>query len=426
MEEHIQFYNHKISDIVKNIDITTLNNYQLYKIFEYYSCIVLSKRDNKLYFVYSDVSPSFKEHNNLPSADNGIDFSDMIDTIGQCKYYGNNSTITYRSLSTFGCWKTAGDTIKWKNLILVRTKDSRLHSIITKHFRDLFADYPLDREDFLDYLRTLQKYPVVIPNSREIYTIRPYQQQVLDILHSSDTNVTIRLPTGTGKSFIIVKYTIDCSNKKFLILVPKIVLMYQWFEEYQKHTNYTQKDIYLLCNEQKKKYDKQRIVICVYDSIDKIDISIFYKIVIDEAHHIRTPEMYKQQDEEDDQPFENTQEDYNLLTVNTLRKLCKERTIKNYSNATHSQLVKLLTNTEPQTFLQKIRNMYSGKNIIEISATIDSILSHRYYEFTIRDAIDQHYLCDYTITVPVFSTDIDYSKISKYLIDNLLYNTIVL
>ena len=431
MEDHLNFYRGKLSNKLLDFNIDSSNNEQLAKLFELYSCLILSELHDKKYLHYEDISGDFKEENGLTQNDSGIDFCDLQDTIGQCKLYSKTSTITYKSLATFLAGQIINrGIVRWPIPMLVRLIESKVSNTLRDYIRKKrFDDIALDKKVFMDYLHTLQQNPVEFQEEKSVYSIRPYQQDVLDIFNDSkDSNITIKLPTGTGKSYIVIKYSIQQKRKKFLILVPKIVLMLQWFEEYQKHSTYTENDIYLLSNEQRKDYKGQRIVICIYDSIQKIlNLNLdFYKIVIDEAHHIRTPQMYKDEDFEEQEDLKE-QIDYSKATVTSLKKICKEKGIRGYSKPkiTKSDIILLLDSYNSYTYLQFIRNLYKGNNIIEISATIDQLNTHKFYELSIRDAIDQGFLCDYTITVPIFTEDIHYNRICRYLTDNLVYNTII-
>jgi hypothetical protein len=52
----------RYSDLKKS-NKQELDNYDLCKIFEYYTCIKLSEEYNKLFYEYNDIDPTFKEQN---------------------------------------------------------------------------------------------------------------------------------------------------------------------------------------------------------------------------------------------------------------------------------------------------------------------------------------------------------------------------
>jgi hypothetical protein len=75
------------------------DNNDLWKIFKYYSCIKLSEEYKKPFYEYDDIDPTFKELNKMSRNDTGIDCSDLLNTIVQCKLRKN--TLTWKECSTF-------------------------------------------------------------------------------------------------------------------------------------------------------------------------------------------------------------------------------------------------------------------------------------------------------------------------------------
>ena len=80
MEKHnnkylINIYE-RYSDLKKSNKIEFDNN-DLWKIFEYYSCIKLSEEYKKIFYEYDDIDPNFKELNNMSRNDTGIDCCDL-------------------------------------------------------------------------------------------------------------------------------------------------------------------------------------------------------------------------------------------------------------------------------------------------------------------------------------------------------------
>ena len=106
------------------------DNYNLSKIFEYYSCIQLTKKYNQEFREYDDIHPEFKEQNKMSRNDTGIDACNLIDTIVQCKL--RKDTLTWEQCGTFfGSQNVFDSTLKktivrWNNLIITRNKESQL------------------------------------------------------------------------------------------------------------------------------------------------------------------------------------------------------------------------------------------------------------------------------------------------------------
>jgi len=76
-----------------------LDNNDLWKIFEWFSCIKLSEKYKRSFYEYSDIDPTFKEDNQMSQNDTGIDCCDLLDTITQCKL--RKDTLSLRDCSTF-------------------------------------------------------------------------------------------------------------------------------------------------------------------------------------------------------------------------------------------------------------------------------------------------------------------------------------
>ncbi len=150
---------HNISRIEKSIkSLASCQNPRLYPIiFEYYSAIHMTEKLGKPFFVYEDILAHKKQENNFPVQDKGIDIIDeSLKTVGQCKYYSNNSVITYSKLSTF----LASDKLVGKPLdyYLIRTEDCKIDTLVRNMINrgDLY-DVPINREDFLKYLKMIIK-----------------------------------------------------------------------------------------------------------------------------------------------------------------------------------------------------------------------------------------------------------------------------
>ena len=66
------------------------DNYNLSKIFEYYSCIQLTKKYVQQFYEYDDIHPEFKEQNKMSRNDTGIDACNLIDYHAKCQTIFNN------------------------------------------------------------------------------------------------------------------------------------------------------------------------------------------------------------------------------------------------------------------------------------------------------------------------------------------------
>jgi hypothetical protein len=381
-------YDSQICEIYKNIqDKDNLNNYDLCKIFEYYSCIMLSEEYNDTFYMYNDIKPSIKEKHGLTYSDTGIDACNLTDTIAQFKL--RSKTLTWKECSTFfgsqNIYNKLLDqtVIKWKHLILVRNKDSTLSKNL-KLREDLFIDIKYEISNMIVYCNKLMKNQPNIEEKKEEFKLRDYQKESIKLIQKNDENVVISLPTGTGKNAVII-YSFK-PNCKYLILVPRIILTEQLNDEILKHKPEYKNDIQIV-GDNHSEYNKNiSITLCVYNSINvmKGNFKIFDKIYIDEAHHIKKPKIYQLDDQDDS----DDEEEHKTKYIDVIKSLSK------YNN-----------------------NVY-------LSATIDKINGFLYYGKDIREMIDKQYLCDYVIHVPIFSSDPNNRQVCEHLINK--YTNIII
>lgn len=406
----VNIYNTEIYTLYKDLKSQNYHNdyHKIYKIFEYYSCILLTNENNINFYEYNDIPTDFKITNNLSILDTGIDCCDLNDTIVQCKLRSNN--LTWADCSSFIASKTSfnketnQEYIRWLKCVITRNSDCKLSKNLTDHnFR--FIDKPYDMNNFYEYCENLLLNPPItkqININNKDFKLRDYQIEAINLIKNQDNqNVIINLPTGSGKNVIIIN-SID-STKKYLILVPRIVLLYQLKEEFKKFGFLTYQ---IQCiGDNNKKFDiNKEITICVYNSIDLIeDVNIFDKIYIDEAHHIYYPDIYKEFDDEYISDTEST--DYDS---------------ENESSETESK-ASLEFNL---SYIDKIKSMHKLNKIIYLSATIDPLKNDIYYQKSINYMIDNKYLSDYQIIVPVFNQDPSNTNIANYLINN--YSNIII
>ena len=361
---HTHMYNLKIYNLYCNIKKNNISpdNKQLAKIFEYYSAIQLSQNSDSQFLHYDDIDPTFKEENSMSAYDTGIDLCNLTNSIVQCKLRKNN--LTYKECSTFFASQNAHDGtkyyVRWTDLIIARNSDSSLsENLANRHFTDI----QYNKEDMLNYCDNLYNNPPSPElKEKDIITIRDYQTESIKIINNSG-NCILKLPTGTGKSIIAIEYFKLNKNKKYLFLVPFKPLLFQFKEEILNYSNFTEDQIQIIGDGYNIFDAEKNITISTYNSINifKEYHSFFYKIFVDEAHHFYTPVLYKNDDEESDQT------------------------------------------EEKETFYETIRKLRKYNNSVYLSATIDPIEGFVYFKKDIRDMIQQNYLCDYTIKIPLFS-----------------------
>jgi superfamily II DNA or RNA helicase len=436
------------------------DNKDLSKIFEYYTAIQLSEQYGQNFYEYNDICPNFKELNDMSKNDSGVDLCNLVDTIVQCKL--RSKSLTWGECSTFFASQTIFSEeknkviIRWPKLIIARNAESSLSANLSiKH--KLFNDVAYKRDELLEFCTSLftntlftdlryTSYPFDLQKAdqktllEKCIKLRNYQTECIELI-SSDKNVIIQLPTGCGKNVIITQYISHCIDikngentkpLKFLILVPRIILMEQIRDEF---VDLNLLDNIQLIGDSNTVLDGNKLItICVYNSIDKInDFSQFEKIFIDEAHHIIKPEIYYNEEDTDE---EDTNSEYNseydLSDDEYSDEYNSDENLEDeygeYNEGTKEIKEECNLEIKQENYLSKIRKLKKYNNNVFLSATIDQIDEYEYYSKDIRDMINEKYLCDYNIHIPIFSGNIDTIKsdtnVCKHLIQN--YSNIII
>jgi superfamily II DNA or RNA helicase len=378
----IKLYEKYIFDIyssLKNSGKTEFDNNDLCKIFEYYACIQLSNEYEKPFYIYEDIDPNFKEQHNMSHNDTGIDACNLTDTVVQCKL--RKESLTWKECSTFfgsNISNVGGKLeVSWPYMMLARNNDSKLSANLAQKM-DLFTDLTYCKKDMLEYCEKLYNSPPQIANITDTkIVLRDYQNDCVKLIKSSDKNVIINLPTGTGKGVIVINSM--KKSKKYLIVVPTIILTEQLKGEFLKHQSTLKNKIQIIGGGNNIFDSKFDITICVNNSVKIVTdkFTDFEKIFIDEGHHILVPELYTDYDKND--------------------------------------IVDKVDETN-ETYIDTIKSLKQYNNNVYLSATIDENKDMLYYSKDIREMINLGHLCDYTINIPIFNDDPTNKNICEYLI----------
>ena len=170
----------RFKDLLRTKKIEDLDNNDLCKIFEYFSCIKLTEEYKTAFNEYSDINPEFKELNQMTRNDTGIDCSNLIDTIVQCKL--RKDTLTWKECSTFFASQNLyneelNETIvRWKKLIIARNSECKLAMNLQEKKR-LFNDKPYSRDEIIKYCESLLETPPMTSIENIIkYVVRDYKK----------------------------------------------------------------------------------------------------------------------------------------------------------------------------------------------------------------------------------------------------------
>ena len=432
IDKVVSRYNKNIYDRYKSLielGITKeeYTNNHLCKIFEYYSCIQLMKEYKQIFLEYDDIKPEFKEFNSMSRTDTGIDACNLIDTIVQCKLRKDN--LTWRECGTFfGSQNIFNEELKevvvrWKKLLITRNKDCNLSKHLSAKHK-LFIDKDYDKIEMISYCEELVKNIKDIEEDIEedmeannSIILRDYQLECIKLIKDSiGKNVVINLPTGTGKNLIILHSMKE--KTKYLILVPRIILMEQIKDEIKRYFPKLSRSVQCIGDGNDVYNEKKNICICVYNSISVIKdyMEGFEKIFIDEAHHIKKPEIYQEQEDEDEeQDLENP------------ARKCDENTEnieENNDDVEEEEDIDDDSSEDNLNYISEIASLSKYNNNVYLSATIDKQDGFEYYSKDIREMIEKGYLCDYTIHIPIFSDDPTNKNICKNLIKN--YHNVII
>lgn len=402
-DSHLYYLHRSIHDLL----LHESNMLTLPTLFEYYCALQLSLQYDKPFTVWKDISPLSKSNYDihLTFRDKGVDCaSSDFKQLVQVKQYGENTSICRGTLSTFLSFRhflhpTKRDGIQ---LLLARTGHSKLTEEIQRvvEWGDIM-DHTYDHTLFIEECQQIKNNFIEVKMKQEVRPpLRPPQIEALKVIEQSDLeemNCILSIPTGVGKTRIVLEYCMK-NDSNILVFVPTLVLMDQWYHEAVLY-GFDKKKVVRIGSSSRDGYDPKStysLVICVYNSVEKIKgkINSFKKIVIDEAHRIKRPHIYKDEDiiiEEDDGDSETESEE------------------------DESDEDEDVVEEEKHIVVLK-RMICSRTNILLMSATIDKIQGYLYYSYTIREAIERGDICDYQLRVPIYNNCPNDQNIAEYLI----------
>ena len=400
MEQHIERYTKYIHEMVHKLDIYTATYKEhLHKVFEWYGCIELSRQSGTVVLRWEDVPADMREEKNM-SRDMGIDAWDMVgDRVIQMKLY--NGCIGWSSFSTF--WSACFTSFEDSTKILYRNTESKLHSLIQANIqKGKLQDITVTDAVFRSACKKIQKQKIRITSpSADGIVIRPYQQEAMAMMEKAKDegkNILVCLPTGTGKTTITLQYHL-VHREPMLILVPTLVLMEQWKRECDR----VGVEAYLIGTNQYRNLDgyrDQSVVICVYDSFGNItgEVERFGRIVVDEAHHVLVPERYME-----------TEQEFDTISV-------EEDEEEDEGEEEEEEEDK--KEEKPTSYMSHIRALSGTKRVVYLSATMDKPEDGSlFYEYKVRQAIQDGYLCDYQFVFPIFEQEYETNQhLAEYLV----------
>jgi len=312
--------------------------------------------------LWTDVPITIKDSKKLPLKDTGIDSA--YNTISvQSKYRPESKYVSWDEIGKFLSSSKLGP-VPYTKLLLTTLPDTKLSSIRLEEYEHVI----ITNEIIQNIIKKLDTVTLAYVEPK--IELRDYQKKALECMYQDgDENgeIKISLPCGSGKSQLIIEYIKTQKPTYATIFVPTLLLLNQ-FKQILDKNNISGYCLVGTGHNEKIDYDSN-LFVCVYNSAHLLDDIEFNVIFIDEAHHIYRPEIY-----------------------------------------TDNETV--FDDTEEESFKNIINNIMTEKRIY-LSATIDDAD----YEYSLRDAIDNKYLTDYDITIPVYDNDVTNKNIY-----DLIYN----
>ena len=283
--------------------------------------------------------------------DRGIDLVDIENNkVFQVKLY-ESSTLGWGNISTFLAYTAYVLSDNYLPILITNT-NCKLGKVIKNLLDD--NKFKLQQynyqELYQEFLSTYEFTPENIINT-EIEN-RYYQKDCINhiINHPEQKEFKCELACGTGKSYImldLIKITLESNdNLKFIIFVNTIDLGNQTLNLFKSNDVNT-----ILVGDSNNYCDNYSVVICIYNSNNKIPNTINFRyLIIDESHHLEN---------------------------------------------------------ESSTFIQEIKNL-KYQQLINFSATFRN-KDNIDYSYSLRQGINDNYLSDYRLVFEIFSGE-NYDK----------------
>jgi hypothetical protein len=263
--------------------------YAIARMFEMYVADRLSLQRGVPFVLWEHLPRATKDARGMSHGDTGIDVTDGQLCAVQCKL--RHGSLTWRECSTFFASALAlredPTVLQWSDLILARNACSTLSRDLA-FLRPTRKDMPVALAEFRAYVaECIAAHPL---------ELRDYQLEAIDLCCDlAQGPAYIVLPTGTGKSIIIV-----CSAERILrdltssvlILAPYITIADQI------EADLVRRGILVdYVGDTRQRSPGARVVVCVYASAHLVDLASFTRILVDEAHRVRNPIMYDEHEE---------------------------------------------------------------------------------------------------------------------------------
>jgi superfamily II DNA or RNA helicase len=351
------------------------------RLFEMYVADRLSLQRGVPFLLWEHLPRAIKDARGMSHGDTGIDVTDGQSCAVQCKL--RHGSLTWRECSTFFASALAlredPTVVQWSELLLARNACSTLSRDLA-FLRSTRKDMPVALAEFRAYVaECIAAHPQATPAAPAALELRDYQLEAIDLCCDlTQGPAYIVLPTGTGKSIIIVSAAeriLRDLTSSVLILAPYITIADQI------EADLARRDILVdYVGDTRQRSPSARVAVCVYASAHLVDIASFTRIFIDEAHRVRNPGMY----DEHEEPAPTDTED----------------------------------GDEAASGHSAVRAAVTLPSACLLSATLDIPDGAPRVTCGLGEMIEADYLCDFELHIPVFDAEATDASLARHLVAN--------
>ena len=409
-------------------------------LFEYYACL----QNNVI--PWHLIPPTLKEKIGIPIKDYGIDGASLDFKTSLQSKYRPNSSITYRELSTF--YTSSKCLTNSEEMILVKTDGTflpklsqkipmRVEDIKMDDFKQFVEDeitkcepqnVTVQTQDIKDKEQLAETLPEIITESNtstsvveDKYVLRPYQVDAINACLKARTNkkrnIQFQMACGSGKTLIAQEWIKRHPDEKMIVFVPNRLLLEQWAANFPDScvkvgTGY---------NRNGKIDLTKNLYICIYNSVKRLKVlGAIGTVIIDEAHHFQhfldvdyeedTEDIEDVKNDSEENPTEDSKEDTDVKEDEEDNE-SSDDDIENDNKSSKDDEDSEEVETADETYRNQIMKIETKTRLFMSASLTDS--EEIDFKYSIENGIEQKFLSDYDIIIPVFAEGITNASNTK-------------
>lgn len=227
----------------------------------------------------------------LPHRDTGLDLlKEDLTYCGQVKHYKKGSSVSSKYINrSVSCLNIMMENYKHyeelTNKVEFITSDGvKLSKNPTIEYDKLYHNI-IDYDIVVKWLNKIGEFKIECEEKKKLkepIILRNCQERGLELMRTKwGGNINLQMPTGSGKTIMMIQRILECPNEKFLILVPRLILLEQWSDELNNF-----EIEHSLCGVYYQEDKNSRIIVCVNNSFKKVMDFGWNYLIVDESHHI--------------------------------------------------------------------------------------------------------------------------------------------